>query len=161
MSASASGCGTSNEGEATQAIVTIPAELMDGLREGVYRELCCVAESFTEAVQSHPGHPDVDLYQGYRVRVVAACGLLDRIGWSSQERVVALSVHVSREGAIVVTSLRLAREALIEELDRRVEESDAAEVPVIATQILSCTERLTVLEPLVSGADDHTAGAYG
>jgi hypothetical protein len=149
-----------SEQEVTQPIVAIPAELVDGLREGVYRELCCVAESLTEAVQSSR-HPDVDLYQWYGVRVVAACGLLGRIGWSSQERVDALGVDVAREGMIVVASLRFAREAFIEELDRSVEESRSAEVPALATKVLSCTERLSILEPRVSGANDHTTGAHG
>jgi hypothetical protein len=149
------------EDELTQPIITIPAELLEGLREGAYRELCCVADSFTEAVQTYPGHPDADLYQGFRERAMATCGLLDRAGWSRREPVVAFSVDVPQEGAIVVASLRFAREAFIEELGRAVEGNDAGEVPAIAMQIILCTERLSVLESIVSGARDDMTSSYG
>jgi hypothetical protein len=91
-------------------LITVPAELADALREGVYAELRSIAEIIIQATQTagHLDHPE--LYHQQRQRVCAACVLLDLIGWASSDPPVEIHLDLAQHPVVLLAALAGARD---------------------------------------------------
>jgi|HubBroStandDraft_2_1064218.scaffolds.fasta_scaffold00999_3 hypothetical protein len=98
-------------------LITVPAGLVEALRDGVYAELRNVAEVVIQATQTggHLDHPE--RYDQQRARACAACALLDLIGWAGGERYAELQVDLARHRVVLVAAFRGARDDVADALE--------------------------------------------
>jgi hypothetical protein len=112
------------EAQPGTATLIVPADLVADLRVCTYGELRYIAEAATDAYEtpSHSRHHEH--YQEYRGRALAACALLDDLGWlSSIGAPTAVRVDLVRHGPVllpvIVAALGDARHALEEDVEAR------------------------------------------
>jgi hypothetical protein len=91
-------------------LITVPAEMVEDLRDGVYAELRNVAEVVIQATQTagHLDHPE--RYHQQRLRACAACALLDLIGWTGGDPPVELQVDLAQHRVVLLAALCGARD---------------------------------------------------
>jgi hypothetical protein len=91
-------------------LVTVPAQLVEAVRDGVYAELRTVALGVAEATET-PGHSAYPMrYQEHRERFNAACALLDAIGWASAPATAGAHVDLKAHRTVLLAAVAGARE---------------------------------------------------
>jgi len=91
-------------------LVTVPAQLVEAVRDGVYAELRTVALGVAEATET-PGHSAYPMrYQEHRERFNAACSLLDAIGWASAPATADAHVDLKAHRTVLLAAVAGARE---------------------------------------------------
>jgi hypothetical protein len=98
-------------------LVTVPAQLVEAVRDGVYAELRTVALGVAEATET-PGHSAYPMrYQEHRERFNAACALLDAIGWASAPATADAQVDLTAHRTVLLAAVAGAREDAADALE--------------------------------------------
>jgi hypothetical protein len=100
---------------ASDTLVSIPAELLQALREGVYAELRDAAEGVVQLTQKPGECEQAERYVSDRTRMAEAFALLEAVGWQSthdddagEQRDVQLALL--EHATVLIAALTGARE---------------------------------------------------
>jgi hypothetical protein len=135
-------------------LITVPAGLVEALRDGVYAELRNVAEVIIQATQTagHLDHPE--RYDQQRARASAACALLDLIGWAGGERYAELQIDLAHHRAVLVAAFRGACDDAADALEDAVtgRQTDTGRRTAIAERVRQLQQFVAALEAQVDDA---------